>query len=181
MKIGELYGSNSKVLTREKATENIWKNEAANYRYLHLATHGILDTKRPLYSHILLAPDASGEDGILEAWEIMQMNLQADIVTLSACETARGKISNGEGMIGLSWVFFVSGVPTTVVSQWKVESASTTDLMVEFHRQIRKEDKDNSYSNDLRQAMLSEMKKTNRRHPFYWSGFIAIGKQNAKF
>src|SRR5437899_9377741 len=92
-----------------------------------------------MYSHVLLAPGSSDskEDGLLEAWENMQMDFKADLAVLSACETARGRISAGEGVIGLTWAFFVAGVPTTVVSQWKVESASTSKLMVSFHRALR--------------------------------------------
>jgi CHAT domain-containing protein len=70
----------------------------------------------------------------LEAWEVVNLNLKADLVVLSACETARGKATGGEGLIGMSWAFFVAGSPSLVASQWKVDSASTTELMVNFHR-----------------------------------------------
>jgi len=72
------------------------------------------------------------EDGRLDALEVMKLDLKADLVVLSACETARGKVGNGEGMIGLSWAFFVAGAPATVASQWSVDAASTTELMFEF-------------------------------------------------
>ena len=110
------------------------KSEASRARILHFATHGILNNASPLYSHLALANGGAGEDGLLEAWELMQMNLQADLAVLSACETARGRIGAGEGMIGLSWAMFIAGVPSIVVSQWKVESAGTRDLMVNFSR-----------------------------------------------
>ncbi|MDQ3133600.1 MAG: CHAT domain-containing protein, partial [Acidobacteriota bacterium] len=90
----------------------------------HFATHGTLNDSSPMYSHIMLAPgneksikgtsDVTGENGLLEAWELMEMNLRADLVVLSACETARGRLTAGEGMIGLSWALFVAGSPTTV-------------------------------------------------------------------
>jgi len=89
-----------------------------------------------MYSHLVLAQGAERgqEDGLLEAWELMNLDLRAELVVLSACETARGRVGAGEGMIGLTWALFVAGAPAVVVSQWSVESASTTELMIEFHR-----------------------------------------------
>jgi hypothetical protein len=134
---------NTVFLGAAAAVETV-KAEAGNYDILHFATHGILNDRSPLYSHILLAQaDAAKseaqpkEDGLLEAWEIMQMDLRADLAVLSACETARGRVGAGEGVIGLTWAFFVAGAPTTVVSQWKVRADSTAALMVEFHRLLQ--------------------------------------------
>src|SRR4029434_607121 len=95
-----------------------------------------LNNASPMYSHLALAVGDTNEDGLLEAWELMQLDLHADLAVLSACETARGRIGAGEGMIGLSWALFIAGVPSVVVSQWKVESAGTRDLMVDFHRTL---------------------------------------------
>src|SRR5215813_2956694 len=136
----QIYGAaKSKVYTGAEAREERAKAEAGAYRILHLATHGILNDSSPMYSHVLLAKTEgdANEDGLLEAWEIMKLDLKTDLTVLSACETARGRVGAGEGMIGLSWAIFVAGCPTTVVSQWKVESASTTELMLEFHRQLK--------------------------------------------
>jgi CHAT domain-containing protein len=74
--------------------------------------------------------------GLLEAREIMALNLTADVAILSACDTARGRISCGEGVMGITWALFVAGCPRTVVSQWSVESQSTSELMIEFHRAL---------------------------------------------
>lgn len=133
--LAAIYGAQgSRVYTGAEAREERIKNEAGNYRLLHLATHGVLNDASPLYSHLLLAQTAESgkearEDGLLEAWELMKLDLNADLVVLSACETARGRVGAGEGVIGLTWALFVAGCPRTVVSQWKVESASTTELM----------------------------------------------------
>ena len=105
----------------------------------------------------------------------MQLDLNADLIVLSACETARGRISAGEGLVGLSWAFFVAGSPTTVTSQWKVESASTTEIMLGFYRQIQKDSKLVSKTEALQQAALSLLKSDKYSHPFYWAGFIIIG------
>lgn len=173
--LAALYGARqSKVYTGVEALEERFKAEAGSYRVLHLATHGILDDRSPMYSHVLLSQNASSEkeDGLLEAWEIMKLNLKADLAVLSACETARGRVSAGEGVIGLSWSLFVAGVPTTVVSQWKVLDLSTQELMVEFHRQLKTKPAQGK-AESLRQAALKVMKS--ERHPIHWAGFILVG------
>ena len=106
-----LYGSRSKVYVREAAREDLVKREAGKAKILHFATHGMLDNGSPMYSHLVLAPGGTNEDGLLEAWELMQLDLKAELAVLSACETARGRIGAGEGMIGLSWAMFIAGVP----------------------------------------------------------------------
>jgi CHAT domain-containing protein/uncharacterized protein HemY len=173
--LSTLYGKDkSKVLTGADAKEEVVKSEAGKYRVLHFATHGVLDDKSPLYSRLMLASeDGAREDGMLEAWEIMRMNLNADMAVLAACETARGEISAGEGMVGMSWAMFVAGVPTTVASQWKVDSKATSQLMVEFHKNIKK---NKSKAEALREASMLLM-KTDYDHPYYWAGFIVIGDE----
>src|SRR5262249_36596943 len=124
----QLYGAaHSKVYIGSEARESIIKSGIRQAKVLHFATHGILNNTSPMYSHLLLAQGDKNEDGLLEAWELMQLDLKADLAVLSACETARGRFGAGEGVIGLAWAMFVAGVPTTLVSQWKVESASTRD------------------------------------------------------
>jgi CHAT domain-containing protein/tetratricopeptide (TPR) repeat protein len=172
-----LYGAKqSKVMIGAEALEERFKAEAGNYRVLHLATHGVLNDSSPMYSHVLLSQTGAGEkeDGLLEAWEIMNLDLKADLAVLSACETARGRIGVGEGVIGLSWALFVAGVPTTVASQWKVLDASTQELMVEFHRQLRTKPEQGK-AEALRQASLKLLKQEKYRHPFYWAGFVLVG------
>ncbi|HKG81044.1 MAG TPA: CHAT domain-containing protein, partial [Pyrinomonadaceae bacterium] len=127
----------------------------------------------PMYSHLALAGGGANEDGLLEAWELMQLNLHADLAVLSACETARGRIGAGEGMIGLSWAMFIAGVPSVVVSQWKVESAGTRDLMVNFHRALISSKLTKAEA--LREAALKLMKNPETSHPFYWGGFVLVG------
>ncbi len=112
------------------------------------------------------------EDGILEAWEVADLRLSAELAVLSACETARGEISQGEGVIGLSWAFFVAGCPSTLVSQWKVNDASTATLMTAFHRSL-KSGRDKSEA--LRQAQLSLLRAGRTRHPYYWAPFTLVG------
>jgi CHAT domain-containing protein/tetratricopeptide (TPR) repeat protein len=174
--LGRLYGmSRSKVYIGADAREDRVKSEASRARILHFATHAILNNASPMYSHLALAGGGAGEDGLLEAWELMQLDLHADLVVLSACETARGRIGAGEGMIGLSWAMFMAGVPSIVVSQWKVESAGTRDLMVNFHRSLISTKSTPTKAEALRQAALKLMKNPGTSHPFYWAGFVLVG------
>ena len=175
--LSKIYGANQSAIYKNKlATETIFKQNAKSFDILHFATHGFLNNQNPMYSALVLSSSAeSKEDGLLEAWELLDMNLNADLAVLSACESGRGDASIGEGIVGLSWAFFVAGVPRIVASQWKVNSLGTSELMVEFHRQMRLFP-NNPIAKSLQTAMRNQLKKSNRRHPFYWSGFISIGK-----
>ena len=162
------------------AREDRFKAESGSARVLHLAAHGILQSASPMDSHVLLSQsgEAGEEDGLLEAWELMDMDLSAELAVLSACETALGRLGAGEGIIGLTWALFVAGVPASVVSQWKVDSASTTDLMIDFHRRLRVVRPGPSgfgKAAALRQASLMLLRSNEYRHPFYWAGFVLIG------
>ena len=175
--LGRLYGAErSKIYIGAEAREDRVKSEASHARILHFTTHGTLNNASPMYSYLTLAEGGANDDGRLEAWELMQLDLKADLAVLSACETARGRIGAGEGMIGFSWAMFIAGVPSIVVSQWKVESAGTRDLMVSFHRSLTGAAKTQPAKTDaLRQAALTLMKKPETRHPFYWAGFVLVG------
>lgn len=174
--IAPLYPSRI-VLVGPDAKETTWKAEAPRHRVLHMATHGVLDDASPMHSFLLLSQAArdAGEDGLLEAWEVMNLPLRADVVVLSACETARGRVSSGEGVTGLMWSFFVAGAPTLVVSQWKVESASSTAQMVAFHRAWRGGATGVSKGRAAQQSMLALLKTPEYAHPFYWAGYIVAG------
>ncbi|HSE23121.1 MAG TPA: CHAT domain-containing tetratricopeptide repeat protein [Pyrinomonadaceae bacterium] len=180
--LGRLYGSSrSQVYIGADAREDLVKSEAGQAKILHFATHGVLNNVSPMYSHLVLAEGGPNEDGLLEAWELMQLDLHADLAVLSACETARGRIGAGEGLIGLSWAMFIAGVPSLVVSQWKVDSASTRDLMVNFHRGLLTPSTATKVrltkTEALRQASLKVMKNPQTSHPFYWAGFVLIGDE----
>jgi CHAT domain-containing protein len=180
--LAQLYGSErSKIYIGTEAREDRVKAEAEQFRILQLATHGIFNNTSPMYSYVVLSQPASDskEDGILEAWEIMNLDLKADLVVLSACDTARGRIGAGEGVIGLTWALFVAGSPTTVVSQWSVESASTTELMLSFHRSLLAIGRGSRHAmgkaEALQQAQLKLLRTKRYQHPFFWAGFVVVG------
>jgi CHAT domain-containing protein/tetratricopeptide (TPR) repeat protein len=135
--IGAVYAPRGRVLTGANASESGFKKAAGEFGVLHLASHGLIDDVQPLYSSILLSPGGKDEDGFLEAREVMKLKLDADIVVLSACETARGMVTRGEGINGLTRAFFTAGVPTVVASLWPVADESTALLMTRFHRSLR--------------------------------------------
>jgi tetratricopeptide (TPR) repeat protein len=180
--LSHIYGPDrSKIYVREEAREDRAKKEASTCRILQFATHGILDNINPMYSRLVMSQSgvSDQEDGMLEAWEIMNLDLNAEMVILSACDTARGRVAGGEGMIGLAWAFFVAGCPTTVVSQWPVEVNSASELTVELHKRLKPSfearNSDVSKAEALRSAMLKMMRNPRYRHPFYWAPFVVIG------
>ncbi len=183
--LGKLYGvSHSRVLTDTAASEAALRANLNRATIVHLATHGVLDDTNPMYSRVLLNGSTTesstadhATDGRLEAWEILDMGLNADLAILSACDTARGGFGWGEGVIGLSWSLFAAGASTAIVSEWQVDSSSTTTLMIAFHKQLQKtaagERADSAAA--LRTAALQLLSQPASRHPFYWAGFIAVG------
>jgi CHAT domain-containing protein len=179
--IEKLYGSSqSRLLTGDSATEAQLKAEAGNYRVIHLASHAVLDDVNPMYSRALLAK-GSGEDGILEARELMQLNLRAELLVLSACQTARSDALAGEGINGMLWAALGAGAPTTVASLWQVESASTSRLMIDFHRHwldARRSNNPFAKASALRAAAMDLARDDKYSHPFYWAAFILVGSPN---
>lgn len=180
--VSRLYGgANSLIFVGADARESRVKAVAPKYRILHFATHGLLDGQNPMYSHLTLSQDAgeSQEDGLLEAREIINMDLNAELAVLSACQMARGWVGAGEGVIGMSWAFFVAGVPTIVASQWKVDSVSTTSLMIDFHRRLTARRPGTrarpQKAESLRRASLGLLRSERYKHPFYWAGFVMVG------
>jgi CHAT domain-containing protein len=175
--VGEIYGPGASVIyTGAAATVERWRTAAPSYSIVHLATHGVLNDVNPLYCYLVLARGGK-DDGMLEAREILGLNLQAQLAILSACETGRGLIRYGEGVIGMSWAFLAAGTPATLVSQWKVESDSTSRLMIGFHRHFAGAASTTwkGKAEALRQAMLQVQSLPNYRHPVYWAGFTIIG------
>jgi CHAT domain-containing protein len=172
--IGKMYTTaRSQVLTRTLARETVFKQEAGRYRVLHLATHGLFDDRAPMYSALALAAaDTDADDGLLESREILGMHLNADVAVLSACDTARGRISDGEGMVGMSWAFMAAGCPRLVVSQWNAVSRPTARLMIAFHRALNS---GAAPADALRAAELALMRDPVYRHPYFWAPFVIVG------
>lgn len=170
----EIYGSaKTTVYLGPEADEEKIRAEASRYSVLHVAAHGVFRDENPMSSYLILAKAGKPEAGKMEARDLMTLDLHAGMVVLSGCETGRGFAGTGEGLLGMSWALLVAGSPATVASQWKVDSASTADLMLEFHRAVHQSGRK---AGSLRLAQLALMKKPEFRHPYYWSGFMLVGQ-----
>jgi CHAT domain-containing protein/Tfp pilus assembly protein PilF len=176
--ISQLFTSKkigSTLFTGQEATEHLVKSSGLKqYSFLHFATHGVVDENAPELSRIFLQSTPEGEDGHLFAGEIYNLEMDANLVTLSACETGLGKISKGEGVIGLSRALVYAGARNIIVSFWSVADESTSALMKTFYQRML----DNpaaGYGNTLREAKLALMRNETYAAPYYWAPFILIG------
>lgn len=158
----------SKVLLRKKATLGALREHATEYKYIHFATHGQFNSEAPLASAIFLAPDFYS-NGQLTVDKLYSMQLDADLITLSACETGLGKIAKGDDIIGLTRGFFYAGCSVIVASLWKVDDKATAYLMKNFYQELNRNNKRES----LRIAQLKTKKQY--PHPFYWASFQLTG------
>ena len=153
------------------SNETAFKQHAREFSVLHLAAHATVDSRFPMFSGISLGRSA-GDDGVLEAREVAAIPLHASLAVLSGCDTGGGAVADGEGLIGFSWAFFVAGCPATVVSQWRVDTTSTTELMTAFHRHLLE---GRRKSEALRMAQMDLRSQPRYAHPFYWAPFIVLG------
>ena len=159
--------------TRERAVSG----ELSKYRIVHFATHGILHSEHPELSGIVLSlVNEKGEpvNGFLRLNEIYNMNLNADLVVLSACQTALGKEIRGEGLIGLTRGFMYAGSPRVVASLWKVDDVATAELMKIFYQKMLKENMRPAAA--LREAKIAMMKQKRWSSPYYWAAFELQGE-----
>lgn len=161
----------AQLLLRARATETAVKQHGGAYKYLHFASHGVFDPEKPLQSGLLLSKDAAN-DGNLTVGELYDLNLNADLVTLSACETALGKVANGDDVVGFTRGFLYAGAKSIVSSLWKVDDAATNKLMQSFYTNMSKQDKRSA----LRTAQLTVKEKY--QHPYYWAAFQITGAVN---
>lgn len=169
-------GSNceTKVQAGNDASESNFKKEnLGKYRYLHFATHGLVNESEPALSRIFLKP-GDDEDGSLYTGEIYNLNIDADLVTLSACETGLGKVAKGEGIVGLSRALQYAGANNIIVSLWQVADASTAQMMIEFYK-YNLNNEHHGYNAALRQAKLSLLSSEQYARPHYWAPFILVG------
>ena len=163
---------NGLIYLNQAASENLFKDQAARSNIMHLATHSIVDNNNPMNSYIMFATDDEGtEDGLLHTYELLGMQLNADLVTLSACNTGVGKYFEGEGMVSLATGFNIAGVDNVVMSLWPVPDYTTAEIMESFYYHMNE---GMEISSALRQAKLDflENNDSNLHHPYYWAGFV---------
>jgi CHAT domain-containing protein/Tfp pilus assembly protein PilF len=163
----------------DASLETVRSGVLQNYRYLHFATHGLLNAKHPDLSGLVLSLyDREGrpQEGFLFGHEIYNLELPAELVVLSACETGRGAEVRGEGIVGLSRGFMYAGAPRVMVSLWKVSDEGTAELMKRFYRAVFQHHLPPAQA--LRCAQLSLQQNPRWSPPFYWAPFIFLGEWN---
>ncbi len=161
----------SMVFVRKEATEEALRRHCNDFTYLHFATHGEFNPDAPLKSALFLAPDAK-HSGMLTVDKLYSLNLNADLVTLSACETGLSKIANGDDLVGLTRGFLYAGSNSIVASLWKVDDLATSQLMTRFYSELDATNKRDA----LRKAQLETKRKY--AHPYYWASFQLTGSAN---
>jgi CHAT domain-containing protein len=153
--------------------------ELSEYRYIHFATHGVLDAERPSLSALVLSlvgPDGQPREGFLRTHELYNLDLHADLVVLSACQTGLGKEINGEGIVGLTRGLMYAGASRVIVSLWSVSDRATASLMGSLYRAMLKQGQAPAAA--LRAAQLSLMRDPRWRQPYYWAAFTLQGEWN---
>lgn len=168
------------LLGAEAQEANVKTAPLAKFRYLHFATHALVDEEHPARSAIMLSAPANfqaadnKEDGALQMAEVMRLKLNADLVTLSACRTGLGRMLHGEGIIGLTRAFLYAGADSVVVSLWNVNDIATASLMKSFYKNLQQGlGKDDA----LRQAKLGLLRGQQPawQHPYFWAPFVLVG------
>lgn len=166
--IAKLY--QTQAFVDDAATESAFVGSAADFSILHLAAHAELDSISPLFSRILLAPDATN-DGSLQVQEIYDLALKnAGLVVLSACNTQLGLHSSGDDIIGLNRAFIYAGAPTVIASLWSVDDVATSIFMKSFYTHL----KEGMGKAAALRAAQSEV-RVQYPHPYYWAAFVLTG------
>jgi tetratricopeptide (TPR) repeat protein len=152
-------------------------DDLGNYRVVHFATHGLLDSERPELSGLVLSlVDEQGrpQEGFLRLHDIFNLRLRSELVVLSACQTGLGKEVKGEGLVGLTRGFMYAGAARVVASLWRVDDAATAELMKRFYRRMLQDGMRPAAA--LRAAQIEMLKKPQWQSPYYWGAFVLQGE-----
>jgi CHAT domain-containing protein len=175
--IAKTGGAQAELWTDLNASEdNVKARDVSSYRYLHVATHGLLDADRPQFTGVVLSLVGNKtNDGFLRTDEIFNLKLGSPLVMLSACETGLGKEKRGEGVIGLTRAFMYAGAPTVGVSLWSVADKSTADLMTDFYKRLLGATPQ-APGAAMRDAQLAMINGKQYSAPFYWAPCVLVGE-----
>ena len=163
------------------ATEKAFKKFAPDFGILHLAMHTLIDNQNPMYSKLVFTQWFAGPDeGLLNTYELYNMQLNARMVVLSACRSGDGILQKGEGIMSLARGFLYAGCPSLVMTVWNVEDKTGLEIMYQFYRQIKK---GRAKNDALRSAKLKYLTSAapHKTHPYYWAGYLQIGNHDAIF
>jgi len=180
-KLVKASGSQSDAWLDLDASEgNLETRDISKYKFLHIATHGLLNAERPQFTGLVLSLVGNkSDDGFLRTDEVFNLRLGSPLVMLSACETGLGKEKRGEGVMGLTRAFMYAGAPTVGVSLWSVADKSTADLMTDFYKRLLSAPGASagaaSPSAAMRDAQLAMIAGKKYSAPFYWAPFVLVG------
>lgn len=169
-------GGHGEYTAGSAATKQDFRAQSPGHSIIHIATHGFIDEEHPDQSSLLFAPGPDSlpdQDALLYAGEVYDLRLDADLVTLSSCESGAGKLVRGEGLMAMTRGFFYAGARNLVCSLWKVYDRQTNQLMRGFYRHVLR---GRGFSAALREAKLGMIKNAATAHPFKWAGFELIGE-----
>jgi CHAT domain-containing protein/Tfp pilus assembly protein PilF len=178
--VDAIFRPHARTLIGAEATESRFKQLAGDFGLLHLATHGQLNTASPLLSGLELEPDRI-DDGMLRVHEILDLPLQADLVTLSACDTALGsgyfsEFPIGEDFVALNRAFLAAGSASVMATLWQVDDRTSVALMQQFYGQLSKPAGDGSAAAALAVAQRALRRSPQLAHPYYWAAYVVVGR-----
>jgi CHAT domain-containing protein len=170
-------GRARKLVDFDANLDRITSGDLSAYRVVHFATHGLLNNKHPELSGLvfsLVDPQGRPRNGFLPAYEVYNLRLNAELVVLSACQTALGEDVRGEGLVGLTRAFMYAGTPRVVASLWRVPDSATAALMERFYRALLAEHRRPGEALRLAQASVRAERRWSA--PYYWAGFTLVGE-----
>jgi CHAT domain-containing protein len=175
LSIGAILGGDTQLLLGQDATETRFKAlPLSDFRVIHLSVHAISDPQYPDRAALILGSDPkTPDDGLLQVREIVRLPLNADLVTLSACDTGIGTVEGQAGVVSLEQAFLMSGARTVAASLWKVEDRSTTTLMKGFYLHLAQHD---DKASALAHAKRDLLERYGELSPYYWAGFVLVGE-----
>jgi CHAT domain-containing protein len=160
------------MLGSDASENNFKKLPLGDYQIIHMACHGFLDNNNPMRSALLLSSDSGEDDGFLQMREIYRLRLNAELVVLSSCQTGKGVLEQGEGVVGLPRSFLLAGAKSVLSTLWTIDDRATALFMDSFYQSLSE---GNSKVAALRNAKI-KMMRSRYGHPFYWSPFILSGE-----
>jgi CHAT domain-containing protein len=174
-RLGEAFPADRRrILTGAEATPAVLRAQPLEqYRFVHFATHGWADPERPRYHGLRLSPTA-GDEGFLQLDQVATLPLASELVVLAACQSGRGEVLEGEGLVGLSWAFLQAGARSLVVSLWDIDDKSTSEFMDAFYAELHA---GRTVPDALRRTKLAFLRSSRvaQREPYRWSPFVLVG------
>ncbi len=160
----------------QQATETAFKENIGEYDVAHLSLHGLINDDQPLYSKLVFNSRDSVNDGYLNAYEIYQLPINANLIVLSACNTGLGKLEKGEGVMSLSRTFAYAGCPQLIASLWKADDQSTSEIMTGLYTELSRKLSVTQALRQAKQKFLENQKVRAFHHPYFWAAFVPYGQ-----